>query len=430
MATIDVTGDYTIGAGQELVFNGDQIAFSMHFTGTSAPTRLINGGSIEIANALSGIQGGNSGFIDGSEIWNQAGAKFIIRLSEHANAIDGYNGDTTPDFLNDGVFKVTSRSDLIGFNTFDNTRQLHFTNNDAYLIKSNGSVFGAKFNHGITFNNSGNYHVEGAGANVTAVYVDDLQFSITNSGVISADNAGHPSQAIGIQARIQTGETGQITNSGLIDAAQAIVETQAQFITSGGITVTNSGTIKGDVVLVWGSDHVVNTGRIFGTVSLGADNDVYSGANGLLVGSVHGDAGDDVLATGKGSDNLDGGTGNDTLTGGRGGDTLAGGTGADRFVYLAISDSQGAKLDTITDFAHSEGDKINLHAIDADSITGGNQDFHLAGSSFTGIAGDLIQTSDGSGHTLVEGDVDGDSHADFLIQLDGAPTLIAADFIL
>jgi Ca2+-binding RTX toxin-like protein/20S proteasome alpha/beta subunit len=64
--------------------------------------------------------------------------------------------------------------------------------------------------------------------------------------------------------------------------------------------------------------------------------------------SLFGDAGDDTLFGGAGNDYLDGGTGNDTLTGGPGSDTF----------HFA----PGCAADTITDFSHAEGDKIDLTA--------------------------------------------------------------------
>jgi hypothetical protein len=42
----------------------------------------------------------------------------------------------------------------------------------------------------------------------------------------------------------------------------------------------------------------------------------------------------------------------------------------------------------------------------------------------------LIQYNDGSGHTILAGDVNGDSVADFEIQLNGAPVLVSGDLLL
>jgi Ca2+-binding RTX toxin-like protein len=141
-------------------------------------------------------------------------------------------------------------------------------------------------------------------------------------------------------------------------------------------------------------------------------------------------AGNDILTGNDGNDILSGGAGKDTLNGGLGADTLIGGPGNDTFVYLSVQDSlPGAgNFDVIKNF--HEGDKIDLSAIDADTTQSGNQAFHFGGSSFTDTPGELIQFSDGHGHTIVEGDVNGDGVADFEIELNHALVLTTGDFVL
>ena len=67
-------------------------------------------------------------------------------------------------------------------------------------------------------------------------------------------------------------------------------------------------------------------------------------------------AGNDTLKGNGGNDTLKGGAGNDKLYGGDGKDTLTGGGGKDTFIFNNAPTSR----DTITDFGHSEGDKIQL----------------------------------------------------------------------
>ena len=81
--------------------------------------------------------------------------------------------------------------------------------------------------------------------------------------------------------------------------------------------------------------------------------------------------------------------GNDALVGGAGSDTLTGGTGADRFAYLLTGDSPtGATTrDVIVDFSYSQGDRIDLSAIDANAVASGNQAFAFKGTgAITGSA--------------------------------------------
>ena len=94
-------------------------------------------------------------------------------------------------------------------------------------------------------------------------------------------------------------------------------------------------------------------------------NDNLSGLGGD--DTLSGNAGDDWLFGGGGNDALNGGAGNDWLFGGIGNDSLSGGAGADLFVFNAL----GFGRDVITDFRASEGDKVDLRAlnIDFDDLT-------------------------------------------------------------
>ena len=149
--------------------------------------------------------------------------------------------------------------------------------------------------------------------------------------------------------------------------------------------------------------------------------------NDFLFGTSDGDT---LLGLG-GNDALSGADGNDSLDGGAGFDTLTGGAGADRFVYIGTVHSPvGAGADRITDFSHAQGDRVDLFAIDANTVAAGNQAFSFIGSAlYTGIAGQLRYSVVGSS-TTIAGDVDGDKISDFHIILTRAIALVAADFVL
>ncbi|KQP37822.1 hypothetical protein ASF34_17285 [Methylobacterium sp. Leaf106] len=120
------------------------------------------------------------------------------------------------------------------------------------------------------------------------------------------------------------------------------------------------------------------------------------------------------------------------MIGGTGADQLTGGGGADKFLYNSVADSTVATSgsDLVRDFVRAQGDRIDLHFIDA--VAGGsvNQAFKFIGSAdFHDRAGELRAVVSGS-NTLVSGDVNGDGAADFSIVLKGALTLQAGDFIL
>jgi len=143
---------------------------------------------------------------------------------------------------------------------------------------------------------------------------------------------------------------------------------------------------------------------------------------------LNGLADDDVLFGGNGDDRMIGGAGDDTLVGGQGRDTLTGDAGADLFVFTALTDSTRAATgrDRITDF-ESGVDQIDLSAIDANSVLGGDQAFSIVGS-FSGSAGELVLKELANG-ILVQADVDGDGRVDFSVLVLGEEP-IAGDFIL
>lgn len=148
--------------------------------------------------------------------------------------------------------------------------------------------------------------------------------------------------------------------------------------------------------------------------------------------SLTGNGGADRLFGGGGADKIAGGAGADLILGQAGGDILGGGTGADRFIYASTSDSGliASARDRILDFSVSEGDRIDLSRIDADTAATGNQAFTFIGASaFSGVSGELRAVTSG-GNTLIYGDVNGDMVADFSIQLTGTPALTSAQFVL
>lgn len=154
-----------------------------------------------------------------------------------------------------------------------------------------------------------------------------------------------------------------------------------------------------------------------------------------LVGSNHSDKlyGNDSsnkITGGRGADGLVGNGGNDVLYGGSWGDHLYGGAGADTFLFKAASESAGSSYDTIFDFLASEGDRIDLSAIDANTAATGNQSFSFIGTAaFNGAAG-AVRYDKLASDTFIYADVNGDKVADLKIRLDDAMTLTKDYFIL
>lgn len=121
-----------------------------------------------------------------------------------------------------------------------------------------------------------------------------------------------------------------------------------------------------------------------------------------------------------------GGSGNDTIVASSAANVMDGGGGNDTFVFGSAGDADG---DTIKGF--QPGDKIDLSAIDANTGASGTQSFVLfAGNVFTS-AGQVIVTHevrDGAEHTIVSGNTNGDTAADFKIDVAGNHALTSADF--
>jgi Ca2+-binding RTX toxin-like protein len=101
-----------------------------------------------------------------------------------------------------------------------------------------------------------------------------------------------------------------------------------------------------------------------------------NGTGNALVNVLRGNAASNVLSGGRAADQLFGGGGSDTLVGGADRDLMTGGTGADtfRFVDGDFGGLTNRTCDTIIDFNHSEGDRIDLSGVDANTKNGNAND--------------------------------------------------------
>ncbi len=158
-----------------------------------------------------------------------------------------------------------------------------------------------------------------------------------------------------------------------------------------------------------------------------------AGTGNALANILYGNGAANVLSGGAGTDTLFGRGGDDVLIGGAGADTMTGGAGADTFRFASgeFGGLTVTNCDRILDFSHAQGDRIDLSAIDANTANGAGDDpFSFIGSdSFGHIAGQL-KIAEVSGLTILEGDLNGDGLADFLIRCNGAPALVVGDIVL
>lgn len=131
----------------------------------------------------------------------------------------------------------------------------------------------------------------------------------------------------------------------------------------------------------------------------------------------------------EGNDHIDGYLGNDALFGGVGNDTVNGNHGNDTFRYGHQLDSTPSTFDVIQDF-QSGFDRIDLSALDANSLVAGNQAFAFnAVKPFFYSAGDLWLV-ESNGNTSVYMDINGDNVADMRIDVLGVTGMPVADFTL
>lgn len=167
-------------------------------------------------------------------------------------------------------------------------------------------------------------------------------------------------------------------------------------------------------------DHTSNdvtVDLLAGTASAGA-GDLDSISN---VEYVYTFAGNDHITGDAANNVVFAGAGNDTITGGGGIDTLYGEVGNDTFVYIQTTDSGtgGGARDIIGDFTHG-ADQIDVSAF-AGSFT------FVGTAAYSGVQ-EIRHYTSGS-NTVVEFDLDGDQASDFRVELIGAITLDANDFV-
>lgn len=153
-------------------------------------------------------------------------------------------------------------------------------------------------------------------------------------------------------------------------------------------------------------------------------NDKAYGGSGK--DDLFGGNGNDVVDGGSEDDNIQGGNGDDSVIGGAGKDAMRGNLGRDKFVFSRTSDSVATdKRDMIVDF-QSKVDTIVLTQIDANTKTTVNDVFAYIGArAFVGKPGELRYSMG-----IISADVNGDKKADFQVALQGAPSLLATDFLL
>jgi Ca2+-binding RTX toxin-like protein len=182
------------------------------------------------------------------------------------------------------------------------------------------------------------------------------------------------------------------------------------------LTTDDANVAPGEVLMVYARALSASEVLVFdGSAETNGKFGIYSGAG---ADTLTGGAGNDVLDGGAGDDTLFGGAGKDWMIGGVGADTLRGGADRDWYVYTSAAESNEQNgVDWIRDFEIGV-DKIHLRLFDANGdASDGITPFTFIGSdAFSGKAGELRYIFNGAAG-LVQGDVNGDGVADFVLQV-------------
>lgn len=215
-------------------------------------------------------------------------------------------------------------------------------------------------------------------------------------------------------------------------------------------TTTDGGSILN--AYAGGYSHVIEIGGIGRSEFISGDfvydastagrNQSGSNSGDVLFGGrghdlIDGNGGNDKLLGGLGDDDIYGETGNDQIWGGLGSDLMSGGSGNDIFRFASVSEMTSASgPDVITDFQVNDGvgydDLIDFLKIDADLTRAGNQAFDFIGrdSFIANSPGELRYAYSSAGNTVVSGNTDNDSAAEFQVVLTGRHVLDVSDFIV
>jgi Ca2+-binding RTX toxin-like protein len=210
------------------------------------------------------------------------------------------------------------------------------------------------------------------------------------------------------------------------------VGVMVNLMTGSGYGGTATGDQLSEIEGIVGSDHAdwLRGDNGSNYLSGGGQADVLDGAGGN--DDLFGGVGHDTLKGGDGADNLYGGKGDDWLNGGSGRDDLYSGAGVDTFSWWYIDDTGAtqATADHIWDFSFAEGDRIDLHYVDADAGAAGDQAFSFIGAAgFSGTPGEVRYYYSG-GDTYLEMQTDTSPDVDGLICVEGLHTPDADWFVL
>jgi large repetitive protein len=291
-----------------------------------------------------------------------------------------------------GTEDVTMHLTAASFATDGNGDPLSFTSFSAssgtWVLNADGSV---DYTPGANF----------AGTVPATVQISDGQGGVV-SGVLSLSFAAVPDAPVAqtVAASVQEDSSVLISTAGFISDpdGQSVQITAVAQGQHGTVVYNGDGTfLYSPVANYEGADSFSYTIKDSGgATSTGTINVTVQPEVDLIIGgdgpdSLIGTEGGDLLAGLGGNDSLNGGAGNDFLMGNEGDDSLTGGQGADTF-YLSV----GGGTDTVNDFSHAAGDKLDISEL-----------LYNWNNGSGGALAQFLQISSSGGSTTVSIDVDG-----------------------
>jgi Ca2+-binding RTX toxin-like protein len=289
------------------------------------------------------------------------------------------------------------------------------------------TMFGGPGNDTYVVDNTGDVVNETGGDGV-----DTVQSSIT----FSLSDALH---AVGVLENLALTGTAAINGTGNALANVLTGNSGSNTLDGGAGADTMAGGAGNDTYVV------DNIGDVVTENSNGGTDTVQSSITYALTANV-----ENLTLTGTGTINgtgnslnnaIVGNSANNILDGGAGADTLTGGLGADQFKFDTALTASGRRtptdVETIADFNHAQGDKIDLdHSIFAALTSGplGNpisaNDFYASASGSAHLATDHILYNSATGALSYDPDGTGSAAAMRFATLTNHPALVAGDFLL
>lgn len=387
---------------------------------TLSGTSAINGTGNELANVLRGNDAANTlNGNGGDDTLYGFGGNDLLNGGVGADTLYGGQGDDTYNVDNAGDATI----ELPGEGTDTVNASLHWTlaaNIENLYLTGNAAINGTgnELANTISGNEAANVLSGGAG--------DDLLRGNGGDDTLWGGD-GNDTLSGGAGADIMYGGRGDDVYN-VDNAKDQVIEylDQGTDLVNASVSWTLGANVENLVLM--GSSAINGTGNALANSITGNEAaNTLSGMDGNDV--LRGNGGNDILWGGAGNDTLSGGAGNDTLHGGTGADLMNGGSGADIFVFDTLADID--YNDVIQDLVSSQGDKIDLRAIDANVNLAGDQAFSYLGSgAFTGVAGQLHMVRETGGVWHVEGDINGDRVADFSFTVSTGSALLGSDFFL